>query len=236
VMSSSSLRRAAGLAVVATLLAACGSARPSATSSASPEEGAAVAAPRESPASDDAVWSADGASFGVDSTSWPGSMQGAGEVLAAMPEQLGGQARELMLPGGPDEDDAEGEYAGVFYGGERTYVLVSGDTFTGEPGAAPEVAGAQAKLAAMFGLVYICNPDTYEGTIKPHPEFSVPGGSEVAGATPAWFSCRIDAAEGAEDFSAQAVGWTSAKTAWLTVGPDDAAVRELVTALHQAKD
>jgi hypothetical protein len=59
--------------------------------------------------------------------------------------------------------------------------------------------------------------------------------SEVDGTTPAWFSCRIDAAEGAEDFSAQAVGWTSAKTAWLIVGPDDAAVRELVTALHQAK-
>ncbi len=52
--------------------------------------------------------------------------------------------------------------------------------------------------------------------------------------TPAWFSCRIDGAEGAEDFSAQAVGWTSSKTAWLTVGPDDVAVRELVTALHQA--
>jgi hypothetical protein len=211
-MSSSSIRRAAGLAVVMTVLVACGSARP---------------------ASGDAAWSADGSSFGVDSTSWPGSLEDAREVLAEMPEELGGEAPQLMLPGGPDEDEVEEAVSGVFYGDERN-VLVSDDSLADGAGV-PEGAGAQASLAAMFGLVYSCDPDTYEGTIKPHPEFSAPGFSEVDGTTPAWFSCRIDAAEGAEDFSAQAVGWTSAKTAWLIVGPDDAAVRELVTALHQAK-
>lgn len=87
----------------------------------------------------------------------------------------------------------------------------------------------------MFGLGYVCAPDTYQGTIKPHREFSVPGSSGVDATTPAWFSCRIDGAEGAGNFSAQAVGWTSAKTAWLAVATDDAAVRELVTALHQAQ-
>ncbi len=111
-------------------------------------------------------------------------------------------------------------------------MLVSDDKFPGEPGV-PE--GVQAKLAAMFGSGYICDPDTYEGTIKSHAEFSVPGYSKVDATTPAWFSCRIDGAEGAESFSAQAVGWTSTKTAWLAVGPDDAAVRELVTALRHAK-
>lgn len=159
-------------------------------------------------------------------------MDAAREVLDAMPEDLGGEARELMPTEG---DDAVDELAGVFYGGERMHVLVSGDTLAGEPGAPPQVVGAQGKLAAMFGLVYVCDPDTYEGTIKPHPEFPVPGSSEVDAGTPAWFSCRIDGAEGAEDLTAQAVGWTSTKTAWLTVGPDDAAARALVTALHRAK-
>ncbi len=133
-----------------------------------------------------------------------------------------------------EPDDAEDEYAGVSYG-ERMSVLVSDDTFAGEPGAPPEVVGAQGKLAAMFGLGYTCDPDTYEGTIERHPEFPVPGYAQVDATTTAWFSCRIDGAEGAEDFSAQAVGWTSSKTAWLAVGPDDVAVRELVMALHEAK-
>jgi len=232
VRSSSSIRRAVGVAVVAAVLVACGSARPSATSSAQPEDDVAVTtAPSESPAGGAAPWSADGASFGVDTTSWPGNMAAARDVLAALPEVVGGEARQLMLT---EPDDAEDDFAGVSYG-DRTSVLVSDDTFTGEPGAAPEVLGAQAKLAAMFGLGYVCDPDTYEGTIERHPEFPVPGSAEVEATTAAWFSCRIDGAEGAEDFTAQAVGWTSAKTAWLAVGPDDAAVRELVTALHQAK-
>ena len=229
---SSSLRRVAGVATAATVLVACGGAGPSATSSAEPEDDVAVTtSPSESPASAAATWSADGASFGVDRTSWPDSMAAAREVLAALPEDVGGEARELM----PTEpDDAENDYAGVSYG-ERLSVLVSDDTFAGEPGAAPEVVGAQAKLAALFGTGFICDPGSYEGTIERHPEFPVPGYAAVKATTPAWFSCRIDGAEGAEDFSAQAVGWTSSKTAWLAVGPDEAAVRELVTALHEAK-
>ncbi len=235
-MMSPSIRRVAGVAVVATVLVACVSARPSATSSAEPEDGLAVTTkPSESPASAAAPWSADGASFGVDRTTWPGSMEGARTSLAALPAEMNGEARELMPTlSDSEEGDGEqegGEYAGVSYGQDLS-VLVSDDKFPGESGV-PE--GAQGKLAAMFGLGYTCDPDTYKGTIEPHPEFPVPGYSKVDATTPAWFSCRIDAAEGAEDFSAQAVGWTSSKTAWLAVGPDDVAVRELVTALHQAK-
>jgi hypothetical protein len=237
VMSSSSIRRAAGVAVVATVLVACGSTSPSAK----PKDRVAVTTgPSESQAPAAAMWSADGAFFGVDRTSWPGSMEDARTLLAALPAEIGGEARQY-LPKFSDSEEFEGEPAGVgdesavvSYGQDLS-VLVSDDTFSGGPETPPEVVGAQGKLAATFGLVYICDPDTYEGTIKPHPEFPVPGSSEVAATTPAWFSCRIDGAEGAEDFSAQAVGWTSGKTAWLAVGPDDAAVREFVTALHQAK-
>lgn len=238
-MSSSSILRVAGVTVLATVLAACGSARPSATSSATPEASVVVStAPSESSSSAQSQWSADGASFGVDDTSWPGSMEGARTLLAALPAKLSGQAREFMptlsdSEGGGNEQE-EGALAAVTYGQDLS-VLVSDDTISGEPGNPPQVIGPQGKLAALFGVGYICDPDTYEGTIKVHPEFPVPGYAKVDATTPAWFSCRIDGAEGAEDFSAQAVGWTSAKTAWLAVGPDDAAVRGLITALHKAK-
>ncbi len=51
---------------------------------------------------------------------------------------------------------------------------------------------------------------------------------------PIWFSCRIDGAEGAEDFTGHAVGWTSGKTAWQVVARDERTARQLVTALHEA--
>jgi len=164
-------------------------------------------------------------------------MESARTLLAALPAEMDGEAREYM-PTLSDSEDGDGdqeggELAALSYGQELS-VLVSDDTVSGEPGTPPEVVGAHGKLAAMFGLMYICDPDTYEGTIKPHPEFPVPGSSEVGTTTMAWFSCRIDGAEGAEDFSAQAVGWTSDKTAWLAIGPDDAAVRGLITAMHEA--
>ena len=195
-------------------------------------------APSESPAAQASHSSTDGASFGVDSTSWPGDMGGARTLLAALPAEMDGEAREYMPTLSDSEegdgDQGAGELAALSYGQELS-VLVSDDTVSGEPGTPPQVIGAQGKLAAMFGLMYACDPDSYEGTIERSSEFPVPGHAQVDAATPAWFSCRIDGAEGAEDFSAQAVGWTSGKTAWLVVGPDDAAVRGLITALHEAK-
>ena len=229
------------MAVVATALAACGSASPSAEPTDRVE---AATGPSESSAPAGAQWSADGASYGVDRTSWPGSMQDARTLLAALPAELGGEARQY-LPKLSDSEDFEGEPAGVgdesavvAYGkaeATRLSLLVSDDTISGGPDLPPEVVGPQSKLAVSFGLMYICDPDTYEGTIAAHPDFPAPGMAEVDAATPAWFSCRIDGAEGAEDFTAQAVGWTSSKTAWLAIGPDDAAVQKFVTALHQAK-
>ncbi len=165
-------------------------------------------------------------------------MEGARTSLAALPAEMNGEARELMPTLSDSEegdgDQEAGELAALSYGQELS-VLVSDDTVSGQSGTPPEVVGAQGKLAAMFGLGYACDPETYEGTIERSPEFPVPGYAQVDAGTPAWFSCRIDGAEGAEDFSAQAVGWTSSKTAWLVVGPDDAAIRGLITALHEAK-
>jgi len=200
--------RAGGAGVLVTVLVACGS-----------------------PAPAEVEWSADGASFGVDRTAWPEAMDAARDVLAALPEELGGEARELLSPGA---DEAASGFAGVTYG-ERITVLVADDTLTRGPSAAPEAAGAQSTLAAMFGVAWICDPDTYAGTIERHDDVALPGYTPVDAGTPAWFSCRIADAEGAgEDFTAHAVGWTSPTTAWLTIGPDEAAVRQVVTALHQA--
>lgn len=46
-----------------------------------------------------------------------------------------------------------------------------------------------------------------------------------------WFSCAIDGAEGDEDLTGHAVGWTSGETAWLVVAKDKAAAASLVDAL-----
>ena len=227
------------MAVLATALVACGSASPSAE----PNDRVEVAnGPSQSSAPAGGQWSADGASYGVDGASWPGSMQDARTLLAALPAELGGEARQY-LPKLSDSEDFEGEPAGagdesavVAYGKDLS-LLVSDDAMSGGPETPPEMVGAQASLAAMFGLMYACDMDTYEGTIERMPGgYPGPGMAAVDATTPAWFSCRIDGAEGAEDFTAQAVGWTSSETAWLAIGPDDAAVRQFVTALHQAAD
>ena len=230
------------MAVVATALAACGSASPSAGPKDRVE---AATGPSQSSAPAGAQWSADGASYGVDRTSWPGSLQDARTLLAALPAEMDGRAREYM-PTLSDSEEGEGEQEGgeiaaVTYGqpdpldeDQNLSVFVSNDTIS--PGLPPQVKGPQANLAAMFGLMYGCDMDTYEGTIERMPGgYPGPGMAAVDATSPAWFSCRIDGAEGAEDFTAQAVGWTSSKTAWLAIGPDDAALQELVTALHEAK-
>jgi hypothetical protein len=53
---------------------------------------------------------------------------------------------------------------------------------------------------------------------------------------PAWFSCEVDGAEGDEDFTGYAVGWTSGSTAWLVVAEDRQAARALITELGRAAE
>lgn len=107
---------------------------------------------------------------------------------------------------------------------------VTSDTASGEP----EPFSANNLLAAGFGLGHACAENTYRGTLPSHDDFPGPGVTEKPLTKRVWFSCRIDGAEGDEDFTGQAVGWTSKKTAWLVVGRDKRVVRELVTALHRA--
>jgi hypothetical protein len=52
--------------------------------------------------------------------------------------------------------------------------------------------------------------------------------------TDVWFSCIIDGAEGDDNFTGQAVGWTSKKTAWLVVADTQTTARNLVQALARA--
>lgn len=200
----SRVARALGAVVVATALSSCGAASPT---------GGTTGA-------------TDGASFGVDRAPWPGDVEGARALLAALPEDLASEARDDMAV----EAEFEEEFAFVSYGEGRTSVMASDGDFDGVPVAETD---AQDKLAAMFGLGYGCDVDTYEGTIA--PDGIVPGAEPVEDGAVAWFACRIDGAEGDDGFSAHAVGWTSTtEVAWLVVAPDEAAVRRLMAAMQEA--
>lgn len=167
----------------------------------------------------------DGRSFGVDRVDWPDSIDGARALLAGLPDDLAGEARDDMA----FEDEFAEEFASVSYGGGRTSVMASDGDFDG----ISEDTDAQDTLGAMFGLGYGCDVDTYEGTIE--RDGIVPGPDPVAADTVAWFACRIDGAEGEEDFTAHAVGWTSTTDiAWLVVGDDELSVRAMVGAVREA--
>ena len=192
--------------------------------------------------SDGGGWTATGPSFGVDETTWPESMDGARVALDALPEQLAGESRRMMPS---PADEPEDDYVSASYG-EIVSVLVSDDAITGdavddsgEPadaGAAPPrtVIGAQRKLAVLFGLGYGCAPGTYAGNVAEEVLFGRPELEQDETSERVWFSCDVDGAEGDEDFSAKAVGWTSSRTAWLVIARDDAAARSLITSLHEA--
>jgi hypothetical protein len=49
-----------------------------------------------------------------------------------------------------------------------------------------------------------------------------------------WFSCKIDGAEGDDNFKGHAVGWTSKKAAWLVIAKDEKTARSLIAGLNGA--
>ena len=49
-----------------------------------------------------------------------------------------------------------------------------------------------------------------------------------------WFACTIDGAEGAPNFTGQAVGWAVGDLGWLTITPDRATSRALLKAMREA--
>jgi hypothetical protein len=194
-------------AVAAAAVASCGSG--------SPTDGA----------TEGATGGVDDRSFGVDRVEWPDSIEGARALLAGLPDDLAGEARDDLAM----EDEFEQEFAFVSYGGGHTSVMASDGDFDG----ISEETDAQDKLGAMFGIGYGCDVDTYEGTIERNG--IVPGPDPVAADEVAWFACRIDGAEGDENFTAHALGWTSTtEVAWLVVAPDEEAVRRLVLSMQEA--
>lgn len=221
----SELLRAALVLTTAVLVSACGTEERDRTPSGSAGGG----------------WKAAGPSFGVDETTWPESMDGARASLNALPERLAGETRRLMpSPGDEPEDD----YAAASYG-EVASVIVSDDVITGDAvdasgeqadGAVPPrtVVGAQRKLGVLFGLGYGCAPDSYAGNVAAEALFGRPELEQDRTSEQVWFSCDVDGAEGDEDFSARAVGWTSSRTAWLVIARDDATARSLIASLHEA--
>jgi hypothetical protein len=217
------------LIVAASLLAGCGDSQTAAPPPSSSTTTAASPTLSVSPSpSGSGGWTADGASFGVDRARWPTTVRDAKVVLDRLPQTFAGQARETYATPG---EDGSGPDAGAGYGEDVTVNVseeyLSNDTEDGSP----ELLNARDLLAANFMLGLSCSEDGYRGNALPLDDEGYP---KVRAGQPIWFSCPVDGAEGDEDFTAHAAGWTSGKTAWLILAPDRDAVRSLVTALHSA--
>jgi hypothetical protein len=217
------------------LLVGCGGtdtampAAPSVTVSESSSTGASEPVRVESSGGRSA-WDTSGPSFGVDRVVWPADAEGGYELLVALPQTFRGEALDVYYA--PAEEEY-GATAGAQYGQAQSISVrdeyVSSDTESGEP----ELFTADQLLAASFGLVYGCEKKSYRGTIQPLEGGFAPGfGSSPRSSKPRWFSCRIDGAEGDDNFKGHAVGWTSKKAAWLVVAEDEKAARSLIANLE----
>ena len=169
------------------VLVGCGGspAEPTATTPARPSPTAPSPTPPPSEASSPpsaGSWSGSGPSFGADRVRWPGTLDGARQVLAKMPKTLGGKAGELSYTSGDRDDPARD--AGVSYGSLGSVTVfeeyATDDTGSGKPG----VMGASSLLSASFGLMYGCAKGTYHGT-APRPMYphGGPGMSEASAET-----------------------------------------------------
>lgn len=170
--------------------------------------------------------------MGVDRAKWPDTAKAARNLMNGLPLRLGGQIRQVDYSPAVAEIGT-GAVATVSYGDEH-YLTVAQEYRADLDGSGTlRRFSANNLLAAEFGLVYACAKDTYAGT-APHDADS-PIGPDVT-AKPVkraiWFSCTIDAAEGDDDYTGHAVGWTSKRTAWLVVAEDERSARTLVRALQ----
>jgi hypothetical protein len=180
-------------------------------------------------------WQPSGPSAGVDRLRWPATAAEARALLDSLPATLDGQDRQLYYSPA-DKEQEVGAYAGASYG-DGLSVSVSQEfradlSGTGEL----ELFRASDLLAAGFNLVFACAEDSYQGTFPEDPDYSGPGFSDKPVTAPAWFSCKIDGAEGNDDFTGYAVGWISKKSAWLVVAADRETALLLIGALGEAAD
>ena len=227
--------------VLGILLAGCGSSDPAAraTTSASAASSSSAAPSASSPpasaaASASASPASGGPSYGVERERWPGSAAAARTLLTRLPRELFGETRAVH--GGEGGDEEGGASATASYG-EAASVRVAEEYVTKDtPSGEPEPLRAAQLLAAGFGLVYACAEGSYEGT-APRPAYpgGGPGPAKGPVTEPVWFSCRVDGAEGEEDFTGSALGWTSGRTAWLVVTSGEGDTRTLVRALQDAR-
>jgi hypothetical protein len=180
-----------------------------------------------------AAWSAAGASFGVDRAEWPETAAAAHAGLQRLPTQRHDDRRELSFsPADPQEDF--GATAVVSYGQASLSVSQEYLTTDLDDTGKEQLFSANNLLAAQFSLGLACAKGSYRGTMPRMKGYPGPGVTEKPLRRDVWFSCRVDGAEGDENYRAHAVGWTSGKTAWLVVAPNEKAVRELVTDTHDA--
>jgi hypothetical protein len=232
------LGRVAPAVVLAMLLSGCGSARtatpaePAPGVSDAPSASTSEPSEREREAATSPVQphrDTSGSSFGVDRVHWPATAKGAYKLMNALPQTLSGEPLELTYQRGEEEFGAE---ANAQYGDRASLSVadeyVTSDTESGKP----ELFSSGDLLAARFGLVFGCAKRSYRGTIKPLDGGLGPGfGSSRESSKPMWFSCEIEGAEGDDNFTGFAVGWTSAKAAWLVIADDKKKARLVIAGL-----
>lgn len=220
---------------LAMLIGACGAsetatpAAPTATITGATPDAQAPPVRSRSTTSDAAPRDTSGASFGVDTVSWPATTHGALRLLNALPQTFRGEPLEVFSS--PAEEEY-GATASAQYGDENSISVTDEYTTTDTESGEPELFTAEQLLAASFGLVFACAKSSYRGTIKPLEGGQGPGfDSPARSSRTNWFSCRIDGAEGDDDFTGHAVGWTSKKAAWLVIAEDEKAARTIITGL-----
>lgn len=202
-----------GVAVLA--LGGCGAA------DRAPDAGTSV--PSGTPSTSDTSSESDAPDpYHIAATDWAVDLDGATEFYDQMPTTF--QGRPVRRPGG----ETGGSSAGVTYGPANTGVT-AWSMATDD-----DVPDARAVLATMFGLGLVCDKATYRGTAEPMRGGLIPGFGSSEEIDPWWFACQVDGAEGAPNFRAYAVGWTSGDLGWLTVTPDERTSRDLLAVMSES--
>jgi predicted small lipoprotein YifL len=203
--------RAAAAALTLLTLGACGenrapnAATPSSSEAPSPSDTAERSTASQGAADDP---------YNIAAGEWAVDIDGATEFYDDMPATFQGWKVKHPHYYGPS--------TGVEYGPVNTGITAW------SMAADKAVPDAKAALAVMFGMGMACDKSTYRGTAEPERGGLIPGFGSDAKVDPWWFACEVAGAEGAPNYRAYAVGWTSGDLGWLTVTPDEQTSRELL--------
>lgn len=164
-------------------------------------------------------------SFGVDSATWPRTVEAARSALGALPNELHGAKKSSGLP-----DDAH-QIASVTYEDSRHPVGVA-VTVMHVPQPGMDVRTAASLLFYQYFEDARCRAESYSGTIGFDKDARGPSVAPEASRadSPWWYSCL--AATGDEVPGALALGWVSAgDLAWQVAGSDRPIVQALLDRL-----